>query len=359
MNRKAMIIAVLIGLVLSSVFLFSGANAVSGDGENKSPINIEFSTLFGGSGEDGTGRVAIDSQGNIVLASKSPSTDFPILNAYQPVNNGSDDGVIIKFSPDGQELLFSTFFGGSGIECIYTVAVDSNDDISNFERQVGIRACCGFNNTYLLSGDITTGVRNQRTDERMRIKLFVEPSGKAREEVLLESCVPMEMQQIRQWIESWIPQKEFKRWEKETISNRMLGDIRQGKIVEATLINPDGDTSFKGEMLACRSYVTEKTGAKKKLPMVLFAKLKNIIDFEFFNKRMTLNSEEQEELKEALKRDVWAPVSVWNPQLVDRKHIVNTAEVLPFAIQYTRALFSLDPESAGLSKFIETEILKS
>lgn len=94
-----------------------------------SPLNIEFSTLLGGIGEDGTGRVAIDSQGNIILASKSPSTDFPIVNAYQPLNNGSDDGVIIKFNPDGQELLFSTFFGGSANEYIYTVAVDSNDDI--------------------------------------------------------------------------------------------------------------------------------------------------------------------------------------------------------------------------------------
>jgi len=192
----------------------------------------------------------------------------------------------------------------------------------------------------------------------MKFKLFVEPSGKAREEVLLESCVPLEMQLIRQWTEAWIPQKVFKKWEKESKSGRMLGDVRQGKIVEATLIGPDGDIAFKGELLACRSYVLEKTGAKKKLPMVLFAKIKKIIDFEFFSKNIILNPEEEAELKEALKSDVWAPVSVWNPQLVDRKHVVNTAEVLPFAIQYTKALFNLDPENVGLSPFIETEVLK-
>ena len=115
--------------MLSGVFLLSTGTLAKGEEENTSPMKIEFSTLLGGNGEDGTGRVAIDSQGNIVLASKSPSTDFPILNAYQPVINGSDDGVIIKLSPDGQELLFSTFFGGSANEYIYTVAVDSNDDI--------------------------------------------------------------------------------------------------------------------------------------------------------------------------------------------------------------------------------------
>ncbi|MFW9975261.1 MAG: hypothetical protein ACFFDQ_08360 [Candidatus Thorarchaeota archaeon] len=127
MKQRPLLFSILLMLVLPTPFLFSVV--ASGDEAGASPLNIEFSTLFGGYGEDGTGRVAIDSERNIVLASKSPSLDFPILNAYQPIKNGSDDGVIIKFSPDGQELLFSTFFGGSANEYIYTVAVDSNDDI--------------------------------------------------------------------------------------------------------------------------------------------------------------------------------------------------------------------------------------
>jgi len=215
------------------------------------------------------------------------------------------------------------------------------------------------NNTYLLPYENTSGVRIHRTDERMKVKLFVEPSGKAREEVLLESCVPLEMQLIRQWIESWIPQKEFKKWGKDAKSSKLLGDVREGKIVDATLMNPDGDTIFKGEILACRSYMTENTGAKKKLPMVLFAKLKKLVDLEFFIKSMTLNPDEETELKEALKQDVWAPISVWNPQSVDRAHVVEVSDVLPFAVQYAKALFKLDPESAGLPAFIETEVLKN
>jgi hypothetical protein len=192
----------------------------------------------------------------------------------------------------------------------------------------------------------------------MRVKLFVEPSGKAREEVLLESCVPLEMQQIQQWSESWISQKEYKRWEKESKSSKMLGDYRPGKIVEAKLREPDGDTQFKTDLIACRSYITENTGAKKKLPMVLFVKLKKVIDFEYFSKQMSYNPEEELELKEILKADVWAPVSVWHPQPVDRRHVVDVIDVLPFAIQYAKALFTLNPESVGLSPFIETERLK-
>jgi hypothetical protein len=129
MKGSRVIFAIIIALALLNIALLPDRILAYANDVNTSPLNIEFSTLFGGQGEDGTGRVAIDSEGNIVLASKSPSLDFPISNAYQPMNNGSDDGVIIKFSPDGQELLFSTFFGGSAREYIYTVAVDSNDDI--------------------------------------------------------------------------------------------------------------------------------------------------------------------------------------------------------------------------------------
>jgi hypothetical protein len=83
-----------------------------------------------------------------------------------------------------------------------------------------------------------------------------------------------------------------------------------------------------------------------------------VIDFEYFSKQMSYNPEEELELKEILKADVWAPVSVWHPQPVDRRHVVDVIDVLPFAIQYAKALFTLNPESVGLSPFIETERLK-
>ena len=110
MKQKSMIFVLIIGLIFSSLLLSSNEVIVNGEEDEVTPLNIEFSTLLGGNDADGQGRVAIDSQGNIILASESPSTDFPIVNAYQPEKNGSDDGVIIKLSPDGQEMLFSTFF---------------------------------------------------------------------------------------------------------------------------------------------------------------------------------------------------------------------------------------------------------
>ncbi|MFX1558355.1 MAG: SBBP repeat-containing protein, partial [Promethearchaeota archaeon] len=116
-------------LICLSVLSITRVTLASTPQGNTSPLKIQFSTLFGGNGEDGTGRVALDSAGNIVLGSITRSPDFPILNAYQPIMNGSEDGVIIKFSSDGQNLIFSTFFGGTNGEYIYTIAVDSEDNI--------------------------------------------------------------------------------------------------------------------------------------------------------------------------------------------------------------------------------------
>ncbi|MBN2228580.1 MAG: hypothetical protein JW779_03230 [Candidatus Thorarchaeota archaeon] len=192
----------------------------------------------------------------------------------------------------------------------------------------------------------------------MNAKLFVEPQGKAREQVVLESCVPLDMKLFRQWMKSWIPNKEFKKWNKDLRSIKALGEIRPGKIVEATRLDSDGASQLKGDFFACRSYITESTGAKKKLPLVLIVRLKTMIDYDYFASKMALNTDQDAEIKEALKEDVWAPIAVWHPQTVDRKQVINAVDVLAHAIQYTKALFFQDLKSGDFCEFIETEILK-
>jgi len=102
--------------------------------ENPSEI---FSTYIGGSGDElhqntndlAEINVAYDSSGNIIVAGRSGSDDYPTANALYEENAGLVDMVISKFSNDGQTLLFSTYFGGSGDDWATDVAVDSNDDI--------------------------------------------------------------------------------------------------------------------------------------------------------------------------------------------------------------------------------------
>ena len=88
-----------------------------------------FSTYIGGSGADGAGDMVFDSDGNIVVTTFVDSANFPVKNAYQPVSAGGVDLVIFKFSSDGQKLIFSTYLGGSNDDYSYTLALDSSDNI--------------------------------------------------------------------------------------------------------------------------------------------------------------------------------------------------------------------------------------
>ena len=189
----------------------------------------------------------------------------------------------------------------------------------------------------------------------MRVKLFVEPLEKAREEVLLESSVPVDMKSFEQWQKSWISNKEFKKWKKGPWETQILGEHRKGKIVTATLRGPDDGLSLKGPLFAFRSFVPDGTGAKNKLPMVLFAPLKKSIGLEYFKSRMTLDADQEAEIKQVLKDDPWAPISVWHPQPIDRGHEIAVSDVLQHAIKYATALFEYNLKPGNWNAFSETE----
>lgn len=189
----------------------------------------------------------------------------------------------------------------------------------------------------------------------MRVKLFVEPKEKAREEVLLESSVPLDMKLFRQWQKSWISNKDFKKWKKASWETQILGEYRAGKIVTAVTRAPDEDMSLKGSVLAFRSYVTDSTGAKNKLPMVLFAQVKKFLSLDYFKSKMNLDADQEAEIKLALKEDPWAPISVWHPQPVDRRHEIAVSDVLPHAIKYAQALFERNLKAGNWNPFSETE----
>ncbi|MCE7745733.1 MAG: hypothetical protein GPJ52_11435 [Candidatus Heimdallarchaeota archaeon] len=104
------------------------------------PDHLNVSTYLGGSGAEyranaediGQSGMTIDSSGNIIVVGRtSSSTDFPVINAYQATfGGGSYDAFIYKLSPNGQSLIFATYFGGSGEEWAANVAVNSAGEIA-------------------------------------------------------------------------------------------------------------------------------------------------------------------------------------------------------------------------------------
>ncbi len=85
-----------------------------------------YSTYLGGTLDDQATAIGVDAANNIYFAGRTHSPDFPTQNPAQANNNGGDwDGFVSKISADGNQLVYSTYLGGSNVEYTNRIAVDS------------------------------------------------------------------------------------------------------------------------------------------------------------------------------------------------------------------------------------------
>ena len=91
---------------------------------------LEYSTYFGGSRiEEGFG-IAVDNYGNAYVSGRTTSTNMPVVNALQPTfGGGSADVFIMKIDSTGSQLLFSTYFGGTGDDRGFDARLDANREL--------------------------------------------------------------------------------------------------------------------------------------------------------------------------------------------------------------------------------------
>ena len=75
-----------------------------------------YSTYLGGTSHDVGRDIAVDGAGNAYILGSTRSTDFPTANAIQPKNKGSQDLFVTKLNASGSALVYSTYIGGSGDE---------------------------------------------------------------------------------------------------------------------------------------------------------------------------------------------------------------------------------------------------
>ncbi len=80
-----------------------------------------FRTI-GGQGNDVASDMAVDAAGNIYVAGSTNSLSFPVHNALQST---SGPGFIVKFSADGNQIVWSTYFR----ENINALAIDSSGNV--------------------------------------------------------------------------------------------------------------------------------------------------------------------------------------------------------------------------------------
>ncbi|MCP4214936.1 MAG: BACON domain-containing protein [bacterium] len=77
--------------------------------------DVVFSSYLGGGNSNEFARVyTLDENGNIIASVLTQGNDLPVLNPYQAGNNGGWETYIAIFDPNMTELLYATYFGGSG-----------------------------------------------------------------------------------------------------------------------------------------------------------------------------------------------------------------------------------------------------
>ncbi len=95
------------------------------------------STFLGGSQFERIQGVAVGDDGSIYVGGTTHSTDFPATaGAFDETKSGPSgaglnrsDGFVAKLSPDGADIEWATFLGGSLRESVYAVRVDSAGNV--------------------------------------------------------------------------------------------------------------------------------------------------------------------------------------------------------------------------------------
>ena len=88
-----------------------------------------WSTYLGGNGREENPRLKVDGEGNIILSGRVFSLDFPMVNAYMNTLQGFSDAFVTKFNPEGNQIIFSSYLGGSADDCTTGMDVDTDGNI--------------------------------------------------------------------------------------------------------------------------------------------------------------------------------------------------------------------------------------
>jgi hypothetical protein len=100
----------------------------TGSYDHNYPLTIDpvvtYANYFGGTNNDFSHKLALDSTGNAYIVGWTTSADFPLVNPFQSTLGGFNDVFVAKLSADGSTLLYSTYLGGSQQERGFGIALD-------------------------------------------------------------------------------------------------------------------------------------------------------------------------------------------------------------------------------------------
>ncbi|MGA1872860.1 MAG: SBBP repeat-containing protein [Thermoplasmatota archaeon] len=95
---------------------------------NTSGSLIHYSTYIGGSSYEYGGSIDVDEQGNAFICGWTESSNFPVTPySYDTTINGALDGFASAISPDGKQLVYSTFIGANSSDYGFCIDINTSD----------------------------------------------------------------------------------------------------------------------------------------------------------------------------------------------------------------------------------------
>lgn len=93
--------------------------------------SLIWSSYLGGSGDDAIFSICLDNLGDVLVTGGTVSQNFPITQgAYNTnYNGGTVDAFISKISPNGSNLINSTYFGSNKYDNAYFVRTDNQNNV--------------------------------------------------------------------------------------------------------------------------------------------------------------------------------------------------------------------------------------
>lgn len=118
--------------------------------------SLSYSTFLGSSRADQGLAISVDLYDQAVVTGLTSSSAFPILNAVRPIWSGMEDIFVTKFTAAGNQLVYSTFLGGTDDEEGLAVAVDrlGNSCIAGFTLSPGFPLSAAQDSTHNGGHDI-------------------------------------------------------------------------------------------------------------------------------------------------------------------------------------------------------------
>ncbi len=90
---------------------------------------VVYSTFLGGTSFDWATDITLDTAGDAFVTGYTSSFDFPVVGATQAAFAGGYDAFVTELNTTGGVLVFSTYYGGTGIDEANAISVDPSGNI--------------------------------------------------------------------------------------------------------------------------------------------------------------------------------------------------------------------------------------